>query len=257
MLTPDEILREIVEMPRRAFVPLPDLRVIERPGWLQLVTPSFRQGGFNEVAHAVLTHAEADAIIDRTIGEYRALGIQFRWMIDPDSAPADLAERLARRGLTRSVAHGMVRSTEPTGSLAGDDAPGVTVEDVDARTVAVYTDTMGAGWSTDPAPLLRAHELALAMPERTHRLFLARVDGVPAGTASYVAFPRSAYLLGGVVLPAYRRRGVYRALVAARLRDARQRGIELATCRAQEDTAAPRLERLGFATVCRFTSFRG
>jgi hypothetical protein len=51
-LSPAEILVEVVEAPRRAYVDLDDLRVIERPGWLQLITPSFRHGGFNEVADA-------------------------------------------------------------------------------------------------------------------------------------------------------------------------------------------------------------
>jgi hypothetical protein len=49
-----ERLREVLEPPRRAFIPLSDTQVIERPGWLQLITPSLRQGGLNEVAHSVL-----------------------------------------------------------------------------------------------------------------------------------------------------------------------------------------------------------
>jgi GNAT superfamily N-acetyltransferase len=60
--------------------------------------------------------------------------------------------------------------------------------------------------------------------------------------------------MGGVVLPALRGRGVYRALVSARLEHARSRGISLATCQAGR-MSAPILERLGFETVCRFLVF--
>jgi GNAT superfamily N-acetyltransferase len=83
-------------------------------------------------------------------------------------------------------------------------------------------------------------------------MFLARWDGEPAAIASYVTFPRSAYLLGGFVLPRFRGRGLYRALIQARLADACARGIALATSHAREATSAPILERLGFATICRF-----
>lgn len=62
--------------------------------------------------------------------------------------------------------------------------------------------------------------------------------------------PRSIYMMGGVVLPAFRGRGLYRALVDARLALARQRGIELATSLAKSDTSAPILERMGFETYC-------
>jgi hypothetical protein len=38
----EEILHEVVVAPRAALIPLDDTRVIERPGWWQLVTPSAR-----------------------------------------------------------------------------------------------------------------------------------------------------------------------------------------------------------------------
>jgi len=116
---------------------------------------------------------------------------------------------------------------------------------------------MARGWSLDPAPIAAIHALILAAPDRRQHLFLASCDGEPAATASYVAFPRSAYLIGGVVLPAFRGRGLYRALVAARLAHARARGLTLATSHAREHTSAPILERMGFETICRFPMYFG
>jgi GNAT superfamily N-acetyltransferase len=254
-LPDDVIFEEVVVTPRSAALPLPDLRRIERPGWVQIVTPSFRQGGFNEVAFSALPDAEADAVIDATIAEYRALGIRFRWAVPPGSAPADLGARLARRGLRESWGRGMARSTEPLapGPAAAD--PAVRVEEVDAGQIDTFTRVMAEGWGVDPGPLRAAHDVLLALPDRRQRLYLASCDGVPAGVASYVAFPRSAYLLGAVVLPPFRNRGLYRALALARLADARTRGIALATCHARESSSAPILERLGFATVCRFAIY--
>lgn len=63
--------------------------------------------------------------------------------------------------------------------------------------------------------------------------------------------------MGGVVLPSYRGRGLYRALVHARLAHARARGIAIATSHAREATSAPILEAIGFETVCRFPLYVG
>jgi hypothetical protein len=48
--SPEEILHEVLVAPRGAFVPLPDTRIIERPGFWQIMTPSLRGGSMNEVA---------------------------------------------------------------------------------------------------------------------------------------------------------------------------------------------------------------
>jgi GNAT superfamily N-acetyltransferase len=247
-----ERLLEVLETPRRAFIPLPDTQVIERPGWMQLITPSLRQGGLNEVAFSALDEKEADAVIDETIEVYRRLGLRFRWSVGPDSRPADLAERLTRRGLRPSETLGMIRETAVVPAEAGGD---VTVEEVDERTVEEYSRTMAAGWEMDPAPITAFNRLVLAHPNRRHQLFLARYRGVPAGTAGLVTFERSVYLLGGVVLPAYRKRGLYRALVTARLGYAAGRNIPFATVHSRASTSGPLLERLGFETLCRFPIF--
>ncbi|MGE3455655.1 MAG: GNAT family N-acetyltransferase [Kofleriaceae bacterium] len=81
--------------------------------------------------------------------------------------------------------------------------------------------------------------------------FLARSNGEPVGTAGYIVKPRSVYLVGGNVLASHRGRGIYRALLDARLRQAAAVSVTLATTQAREASSAPILERLGFETLCR------
>lgn len=248
MVTTIELLDEVIVAPRRAFPKLPDLQVIERPGWLQIVTPSIKTGGLNEVIYSLLDEQTADATIETAIATYRDLGLKFRWNAGPGSGPADLGDRLELRGLVPGAGRGMARSTD-----GGDDVRGVV--EVDEKTVDDYTHVMATGWSADRASLRSLHRHLLS--EHRQCLFVGYTAGEPVAAASYVAFARSAFMMGAVVLPSYRGRGLYRALVQARLAHARSRGIALATTHASEATSAPILAKLGFATVCRFQMYFG
>jgi GNAT superfamily N-acetyltransferase len=247
-----EILDEVMVVSRRAFPPLPELRLIERPGWMQIITPSIKTGALNEVLFSALDERDADAVIDATVAEYRAHGLRFRWSVGPGSAPPDLGERLARRGLTASWGRGMAR---PTSAPPHTDDPAIEITCVDATSLDAFSDVTARGWDVDAAQTAALNAQILAAPERRQHMFLAYHHGEPAATASYVAFPRSAYLIGGVVLPPHRGHGLYRALVVARMAHARARGIELATSHARESSSAPILERLGFATICRYPRY--
>ena len=80
--------------------------------------------------------------------------------------------------------------------------------------------------------------------------FLAFVDERPAaaGYASYT--PLGLLLFGGATLPSLRGRGAYRALVAARAREAAQRGTPVLVTHAGQ-MSRPILERLGFEPLAR------
>jgi ribosomal protein S18 acetylase RimI-like enzyme len=65
------------------------------------------------------------------------------------------------------------------------------------------------------------------------QLYLAEIDGAPAGAASVRFADGIAQLTGAGTRPSYRRRGVQRALTVARLLDAREEGCDLATVTVQ------------------------
>jgi GNAT superfamily N-acetyltransferase len=147
----------------------------------------------------------------------------------------------------------MARSTDIGG--VGDVGEAIRVVEVDRSTVGDFTHVMASGWDGDSVPLRELHLHMLA--EGRQHMFIAYCDGVAAGAASYVPFARSAFLMSGVVLERFRGRGLYRALVHARLAHARARGLSLATTHAREDTSAPILEQLGFETVCTIPIYFG
>ena len=81
------------------------------------------------------------------------------------------------------------------------------------------------------------------------RVLLATVDGEPAGSAGLTLYaPAGAIINGGAVRERFRGRGVYRAMVAARLAMARDAGVPGLSVWGGP-MSAPILRRLGFETV--------
>lgn len=248
--TNDAILEEILVGPWQVPSPLADTQTIDSADWRQRLTPSLPQGGMNDIGLSRMDARDADAIIDRTIAAYA--GIRFRWSVVPGSSPPDLADRLAARGFSRVEIRGMARDLAPLDVALPE---GTSVERVGPSTVDEFTTVMAEGWSMDPGPLIQMHRSMVEGPGDHYRLFLVRQGKAAVAAGGYSAAPRSAYQMGAVVLPAFRKRGYYPALVAARLADSAARGLSLATSQARDETSAPILERLGFVTVCRFPSF--
>ena len=75
--------------------------------------------------------------------------------------------------------------------------------------------------------------------------FVGYWNETPAGAGGYTLAGPVARLWGAAVVPAFRGRGIYRALVRARLAEAAPRGAALALVHA-EPTSSPILRRLGF-----------
>ncbi len=235
---PDHIQYQALVAPKEASVGVPDSRIITRPGWWQIVTPSLKNGGLNSV---MVESLGDEALIDATIAEYA--GLSYRWELFPWTKPANLGELLEARGLKPHDSRVMYRFI---------DAPVQTPAHVEEVTddLDAFTDVMARGWDSDRAVTHRLHQALVAHPARRHRLFLARDNGVPAAAAASVRLDESVYLMGAVVLPEFRRRGHYAALVNARLSDAFKHGLRLATSVANAYTSAPRLARYGFNESC-------
>ena len=83
-----------------------------------------------------------------------------------------------------------------------------------------------------------------------HQGYVAYADGQPVSIGRLYTHPDSVFggLYGGATLQAYRGRGFYRALVAARARDAAELGARYLLVDALP-TSLPILERMGFQRV--------
>ena len=173
------------------------------------------------------------------------------WELGESCTPPDLVERLLQLGIAPDddpVAIGMVlRAGE-----AMPEPPGTSARRVDSFDELVLARRIQhEAFGGDAEEV--GHEQAEADFAREGidgSTFLAFVDNEPvaAGYASYT--PLGLILFGGATLPAARGRGAYRALVAARAREAAARATPVVVTHAGR-MSRPILERLGFEPVSR------
>ncbi len=174
------------------------------------------------------------------------------WELGESCTPADLVERLASLGIARDehepVAIGMVLAAPVEARVP----PGLTVRPIASVSELVLARGIqhaAFGGSADEVELDQA-DADFAVEGTVGSTFLAFLDDDPvgAGYASYT--PLGLLLFGGATLPSARGRGAYRALVAARWREAEDRGTPVLVTHAGH-LSRPILERLGFAPVAR------
>jgi hypothetical protein len=204
------------------------------------------------VIYSALPPDSADAAIAAEVEHHRRLGVGFEWKVYSHDRPADLRERLARQGFevgpTEAV---LVYDLGRPAEWIGDANEGVTVARVDTpELLEAFRRTAEAVFEKDYALTTGQLAAAMAAGSTQHVGYVAFVDGVPASVGRLSTHPASAFggLYGGGTVPAHRGRGVYRAVVAARARDAIAAGARYLIVDALP-TSRPILERLGFERV--------
>lgn len=188
-------------------------------------------------------------VLDEVLAHTRAAGRPLlRWWVDERTTPADTERRLEELGL-RMVERLEVLALPVSADLTVPDGVEVTlVEDPAgielAGRIQAEVFEMSAPSEAQVRELVRS--AALPVDERTVRCYVAHVDGEPAAAGGATVDGDALRFWDGAVLPAFRGRGAYRALVAQRVRDARGTTAEFALVKAVDGTSAPILKRLGF-----------
>ncbi len=189
----------------------------------------------NYVGGARWSAGEADARITANIEHFAARGAGFQWWVTPYDTPADLPERLERHGLVR--AGGYVKMAR----VGLDDLsdiplnPRVEAVPVDGTDEDLFQAAMHVITVSFHAPPQQAAQFATHWRERLadpqfrqdNVIYLARLDGQPAGTGRIVLRGPMGYLVAGSTLPEFRGQRVYATLLRRRLEAARARGFHI------------------------------
>lgn len=133
------------------------------------------------------------------------------------------------------------------------------IHTVDAATAAAWSTTLldGFGYTrdTDRDRVATWNGMVRSLPGMI--ALVAVIDGKPVGSASVMVLGSTAVLGGAATLPAFRRRGVQRALIEARLALAARAGGTLAIVTADPGSSSGRnAERTGFQLISNHVDLR-
>src|SRR4051812_22392354 len=231
-------------------------RSLARDGEVIAVLPAVTRlrpadGAYHAIVYSSVTSDSADAVIAEQMRHYRVLAAQFEWKVYSHDNPADLRDRLTSQGFTVGPKEAVVALDLREAPDWVNDPPACEVVRVErVEQVPMFRDAAEEIFGKDYGNTSGQLERAIRARSTQHVAYVAVVDGSAAAIGRLYTHPDSAFggLYGGGTRAAFRGRGLYRALVAARARDAARRGARYLVVDALP-TSRPILERLGFVRV--------
>jgi GNAT superfamily N-acetyltransferase len=219
--------------------------VLPRPHYPKIVTDDYT---YIAGPHDAWVLDIRSANVDWARTESRARGLSVvEWWVGW-SAPPSLVDELLAQGLVpddEPVLTGMTSDSEPP------DAPHVEVRPIE--TAEQYLEAIAVDWEVWHLSEEKRAERRVTEVERFDEEYALGVahhwaafeDGHAVGFGRALDLEDGVALMGGAVLPEWRGRGVYRALVRARWEHAAARGTPLLVVQAGR-MSAPVLDGLGF-----------
>jgi GNAT superfamily N-acetyltransferase len=201
--------------------------------------------------------AELDALIARQVSVFRARRERFEWKLHGHDLPADLGDRLRAAGFVaedeETIVIGVAADVGSEPLLPEGVTLCETTHRADLDRIAAMEREV---WSEEHSSLADALEAELEADPEGLTVVLAEAGGTVV-SAAWIRFEDGtefATLWGGATLTEWRRRGIYRALVAYRANLAVARGFRFLEVDASDDSC-PILERLGFVAVTTTTPY--
>jgi len=219
----------------------------KKPGltYFLALPPSPRAGW---VIYTRLDESNVEEAIRSTLDFFRDKGGEFEWKVYDHDTPADLKERLLKRGFEAEELEAVLAFDMEEAPPAFWEPHQATVRRItDPKELSAVTRIESDVWGEPYDDL----EAALAEEMRTTpdqlSVFLAYAGDEAACSAWIRYYPGSVFaeLYGGSTLAAQRGKGLYKALVQARAKEARERGVRFLVV----DTSPmsrPILQRRGF-----------
>lgn len=215
-------------------------------------------GGRSMVTWSELDEETADAAIAATIERFAVLGVgEWEWKHYSYDRPLDLPRRLLAAGFTTEPAETLMVAELAQVALDVPPPAGVELRPVtDRKDVEALVRVHDEVFAEDHAALGRELLARLADRPPTVAAVVAVAGDTPicAGRVEFHPGTEFASLWGGGTLPAWRGRGVFRALVAHRAAAAAAQDFRYLQVDASPDSR-PILRRLGFVELATTTPF--
>lgn len=221
---------ELYDQQMRREITYPTTRREETPYVVRHIS---LEGIQNFVLYSSLSESNADDIIRGEIAYFEKLGRDVEWKVYNHDTPANLKARLAKYGFEVGEAEALMALDIENAPAFLLQSPKVPVRRItDPAQVDEILSVQRKVWAGEDYSDL-GHQLKTDLQDRPEILSVYAVimDGMPVSSAWIYYHPGTQFadLWGGATLPAYRGRGVYSSLLAARTQEARQRGFRFLT----------------------------
>jgi hypothetical protein len=242
-----ELIRDRLDQERRTLAR--DGEIVEQ--FHRLTRVRGVDGDWHAVRICSLSSDDADAAIAEQVDYYRRLGVEFEWTVCRHDQPADLCDRLARHGFEIGQCEAILildLSERPMWIDSSTDHEIVRIRTPSQLEMFGQASEEIFGTLHTFVVIRLGHGIAAGSTQQLG--YLEMDDGRAVSVGRLETHPESVFagLYGGGTLASHRGRGFYRAMVAARARDAMNLGARYLSVDALP-TSRPILERLGFVRL--------
>lgn len=210
--------------------------------------------GLNCVGLSKLSGESAEDVIRKVIACYSERKKNFTWLVGPSSSPHNLGSLLEKNGLIKIpqvCMSGMYAHLKELKVKGNED---VRVEKKPISKITEYADLLASAYGFGESVEAFAIRSKLIVHSgdggNLYLAFLENKDNpVAYGVSVYYEKEKVVILQGSGTVGAFRRKGIYTKLVAARIADACDMGMETAVIQAINSTSMPICQKIGFQKI--------
>jgi len=186
-------------------------------------------------------------LLERIERFYRSIGKPPRIAIATGCVPLAQMRLLERRGYAPvDGSTALIYVYDLRRPPAAPEVPGLTIEPVGPDLASIYSRTGFESFRERGPQFVQIIEALVRSRRRGLRAFLGRIDGEPAATGMLFDVRPIGGLGNGSVRPAFRGRGLQKALIAHRIRDGWRRGYRVFFGETENPVSAHNMESLGW-----------
>jgi hypothetical protein len=236
----------LFDQDQRKDVEFPASRREVTPNVVRQIDTSANEEGM--ITYSQLNQANADVIIRQQVDYFESIGQAFEWKLYDYDQPSDLKERLASHGFIVGEAEAvLVLDLQTAPQILWQPVHQQVLRLTDPQKIADIETIEEQVWNEDFSSLGEYLRGSLRQVPEQMSVYVAYMNGQPA-SAAWIYFQkhsRFASLWGGSTVSAFRKQGLYTALLAVRAQEARARLVRYLTVDASV-MSRPILEKFGF-----------
>lgn len=206
-------------------------RDIEFPGMQKEILPRVVRfvrplPGMSFVLYSDLNEGDADAVIDEQVAYFTGQRLRFEWKVYAHDRPADLVDRLIRKGFEAEEPATVMVLDVQNARILTKSVPGIEIRRL--SNPAQLEDVIRVLESVQGSDFQWVHDrLGSHMAIDDYLSVYVAYDGETPVSTGWTYFPAGhfASIWGGSTLETHRRRGIYSAILAVRVAEAKARGV--------------------------------